>query len=200
MSIDDAIDQQLRVELLEMKEEDLRVRAELARDGSLFDGYHPRMEAVHRRNAARLREIIDARGWPGKGVAGEDGAKAAWLIAQHAIGEPDFQRRSLESLRAAAETGDVDPWQVAFLEDRIRMFEGRPQRYGTQYDIGDDGRPVPYEIEAPEQVDELRLSVGLEPLADRLNRAEWEEPPSAETKARRAREYDDWLKRVGWRK
>jgi hypothetical protein len=29
-----------------MAEEDLRVRAELAADGSLFQGYHPRMQAV----------------------------------------------------------------------------------------------------------------------------------------------------------
>ena len=28
-------------------------------DGSLFEGYHPRMEAVHRHNAARLREIAE---------------------------------------------------------------------------------------------------------------------------------------------
>jgi hypothetical protein len=30
-----------------MVNEDHRVRAELAADGSLFDGYHPRMRAVH---------------------------------------------------------------------------------------------------------------------------------------------------------
>lgn len=33
------------------------VRAELAASGALFDGYHPRMEAVHRENAARLLAI-----------------------------------------------------------------------------------------------------------------------------------------------
>jgi hypothetical protein len=54
----------LRDELLAMAAEDRAVRAELAADGSLFAGYHPRMEAVHRRNAARLTEIIEAHGWP----------------------------------------------------------------------------------------------------------------------------------------
>ena len=52
--------QTLRDKLVSMEEEDLRVRDELAADGSLSDGYHPRMEEVHRRNAARLREIIDS--------------------------------------------------------------------------------------------------------------------------------------------
>lgn len=48
----------LRAELVAMEADDLRVRARLAADRSLFHGYHPEMEAVHRRNAARLREII----------------------------------------------------------------------------------------------------------------------------------------------
>jgi hypothetical protein len=64
----------LRDELLTMAEEDQRVRAELASDGSLFDGYHPTMKAVHDKNAARLTEIIEQHGWPGRGLVGEGGA------------------------------------------------------------------------------------------------------------------------------
>jgi hypothetical protein len=195
----DEMNQPLRDELVAMEEEDLRVRAELAAGGSLSDGYHPRMEEVHRRNAARLREIIDAHGWPGHRLAGEGGAKAAWLIAQHAIGEPPFQRRCLELLQAAADAGDVPAWQAAFLEDRIRVFEGKLQRYATQFEIGDDGRPIPCEIEEPEKVDERRLAVGLEPLDERLSRADWSEPPDPEIRARREREYRQWLRKVGWR-
>ncbi len=193
------VNEALRAELLAMEEEDLRVRAELAADGSLFDGYHPRMEAVHRDNAARLRAIIDAHGWPGHKLVGEDGAAAAWLIAQHAISEPDFQRRCLASLQVATGAGDIPPWQAAFLEDRIRMFEGRGQLYATQFDIDANGLSVPYEIEDPAHVDERRRAVGLEPLADQLARSHWVEPPPPEVRARREREYQAWLKRVGWR-
>src|SRR5262249_58872924 len=59
-----AMDAALRDELLAMAGEDQRVRAELAADGSLFDGYHPRMEEVHRRNAARLTAIIEGHASP----------------------------------------------------------------------------------------------------------------------------------------
>lgn len=189
----------LRDELLAMKTEDLRVRAELDAAGLLENGYHSRMEAVHRRNAARLREIIAAHGWTGTRLVGEEGADAAWLIVQHAIGEPDFQRFCLRLLQTATVDGDVPPWQAAYLEDRIRMFEGRPQRYGTQFDIGDDGLPTPYEIEDPDHVDDRRRAVGLEPLADRLSRVERVTPPDPATRARREREYQEWLHRVGWR-
>jgi hypothetical protein len=56
------------------------------------------MEDVHRKNAERLRELLELFGWPAVDIAGQDGAEAAWLIAQHAIGEPDFQRRVLALL------------------------------------------------------------------------------------------------------
>jgi hypothetical protein len=189
----------LREELLALRDEDTALRSELAADGSLFDGYHPRMEAVHHANAARLREIIDEHGWPGRRLAGEDGAEAAWLIVQHAIGEPAFQRQCLELLRASLEAGDVPAWQVAYLEDRIRVFEGRPQRYATQFDMGEDGSPVPYEIEDPEAVDERRRAVGLEPLAARLSREHKVTPPDPEARAKWEREYQEWLRKVGWR-
>ena len=67
-----------------MAAEDRRVREELARDGSLFDGYHPRMEAVHDRNAARLTQILEAHGWPTRSLVGEHAAGDAWMIVHAA--------------------------------------------------------------------------------------------------------------------
>src|SRR5687768_14467891 len=75
----------IRSELLAMAEEDLRVRSELAADGSLFGTYHPRMRAVHDVHASRLASMFEQWGWPGEPQVGADGAKAAWLIVQHAI-------------------------------------------------------------------------------------------------------------------
>ena len=90
-----------------MREYDLSFRAELAEDGSLFDGYHPRMESLHRENAARLRAIIAEIGWPTANLAGEDGAEAAWMIAQHSIGEPEFMRVCRDLIEAASDRGWV---------------------------------------------------------------------------------------------
>src|SRR5688500_5323625 len=116
-----------------MDARDQTVRAELAADGSLFKGgYHPRMEAVHRENAARLREIILRVGWPGEKLVGKDGAHAAWRIAQHAISEPAFMRACRELLDQSSQRGDAPRCQYAMIDDRIRTFEGVPQRYGSQ--------------------------------------------------------------------
>ena len=43
-----------RETLLAAARRDLETRERLVRDGSLFDGYHPEMEAVHLENAALL--------------------------------------------------------------------------------------------------------------------------------------------------
>jgi hypothetical protein len=190
----------LRTELLALASEDQRVREELIADGSLFDGYHPRMEAVHRQNAARLRELMAGGGWPGADRAGEDGAEAAWLIAQHAIGEPDFMRACLRQLGEAVAAGRAPGWQAAMLEDRIRMFEGRPQRYGTQLETGPDGRPQPYWLENPDSVETRRREAGLEPLADRLARAPREPMTQPHNPEHSDREFQAWLRRVGWRR
>jgi len=198
------IDEELRRELLEMVAEDGATREELASDGSLFGGYHPRMEAVHKRNSARLAEIFNERGWPGLSLAGADGEDAAWLIVQHSISAPAFQRRGLELLKDASARGEAPPWQVAYLEDRIRALEGRPQLYGTQYDWDDKGEMSPHPpIEDAENVNERRRAVGLGTLEASLRgmragvAASTEKPPADLTKRRK--EEADWARSVGWR-
>ena len=186
-----------------MAARDLLVRQELAADGSLFHRYHPRMQAVHDANAARLAAIMDEHGWPGEPQVGADGAEAAWLIAQHAIAQPGMQRAALTALWEAAKRGDVPALQAAMFEDRIRAFEGRPQRYGTQFDWDAGGELSPLPIEHPEGVDDRRRMVGLAPLEHDLaerRRAmtEGRERPPADWPARQ-REMETWLRAVGWR-
>ena len=115
------INDALRQELQAMRDEDLRVRAELVASGDLEGEYVPQMEGVHKRHASRLRELIDRHGWPSEDIAGKGGSEAAWRIAQHAIGEPEFQRQVLKMLHASMARGQVPPWQAAYLEDRIAM-------------------------------------------------------------------------------
>jgi len=191
----------LRAELIEMKDYDFQVRQRLLDEGKLGGFYVPEMEVVHYQNAARLREIIAEHGWPHEEIAGEDGAKAAWLIAQHAIGEPDFQRESLRYLQRHAAEGKLPAWHAAYLEDRIAVQEGRLQRYGTQW-IDDirDGLTRPLPLEDPEHINELRASVGLGPLhpiplpgPDLPEEIQKQEQAISE-------EWEAWFIKVGWRK
>lgn len=86
------------------------------------------------------------------------------------------------------------------LEDRVRMYEGKPQIYGTQFQPSKNGELNPYTTENPESVNDRRLAVGLNTLDER----------TAELRAQSAREnvpmppdleeqYEKWLYSVGWR-
>lgn len=194
------MDDTLRTELLAMRAEDLRIRQELVDADELGGHYVPRMEAVHRKNALRLREIIATHGWPDEELVGADAAEAAWLIAQHAIGHPEFQRHTLQLLKDAADRGSVPRWHAAYLEDRVAMYEQRPQRFGTQWmDDARDGRIRPWVLAEPERVDELRAGVGLKPLA-----AIPEPGPDLPHEQQQAvlknqRWWQDWLANQGWK-
>jgi hypothetical protein len=195
------MDKKLRKKLLELARRDAVVRDRLAANGSLFDGYHPEMQAVHEENAAALERVLETAGWPGTSQIGKDGADAAWIIAQHAIGLPAFQRRCLALLEDAAARGEAPAWQPAHLADRIRSFEGRPQIYGTQFDWDDQGLMSPLPIEDPDGVDARRAALGLPPLAEttrnhRLQSEREPRPPDLEARRREARE---WAVKVGWR-
>jgi len=193
----------LRAELLEMRQADLRLRAELVRDGSLFEGYNERMAELHRRHNARLALVLAQHGWPGRSLVGEDGAAAAWLLLQHAILDPPLMRQAVPLLEQAVHANDAEPKHLAFLVDRIRTMEGRPQIYGTSHDWDETGNISPLPIDDPATVDERRQRVGLEPLAENTNRlraqaeAEGEKPPADYEKRRR--EADAWSRATGWR-
>ncbi|WP_240753885.1 DUF6624 domain-containing protein [Natronospirillum operosum] len=71
-------------------------------------------------------------------------------------------------LEDAVARKDVVGWQLAFLQDRVRPLSGKPQYYGTQFDVDDDGWPVPFPIEDSAKVNERRTQLGLNSLEERL--------------------------------
>lgn len=152
---------ELRLELVEMMRQD-----QLERTG---EGLPPgtRLPPVQDyARATRLAEIVAEFGWPTFEMVGEDGATAAWLIAQHADHDVELQARWLVLIEAAASVGQADPTEVAYLVDRVAVNQQEPQRYGTQIRC-QGGVPAPaMPIEDEAEVDERRAGVGLEPLAD----------------------------------
>jgi hypothetical protein len=119
----------------------------------------------------RLVQILDSYGWPGRSLVGEDGAAAAWTLALHTMPDPDILRRCLTLMRDAAAAGEVEPWQVGFLVDRVSLVERNVQVYGTTIcrKMGGSRRPL---LEDPDHVDARRRTVGLPPLEQDIRRIE----------------------------
>ena len=155
-------------ELVTMMKEDQQLLQQLFDSGELpSESYHPRMKALHEQNASRLKEIIGAHGWPGISLVGEEAAKAAWLIAQHSVSDTDFMAECVSLLEHAVSREDAAGWQLAFLQDRVRTLGGELQYYGTQFDIDENGWPIPFPIEDSATVNERRARLGLNSLEER---------------------------------
>ena len=164
-----SINEPLRQELLQMQDADQQMRSTIA--GKYPPGTPMPAEdaawwqAVDTGHTERMKQIIAQYGWPGSSLVGSDGAFAAWLLVQHADHDREFQRQCLQFLQAAVSAGEARAQELAYLTDRVRVGENRPQVYGTQMTIVDDElRPHPIEDET--HVDERRAAVGLGPLAD----------------------------------
>jgi hypothetical protein len=191
------MDESLEKALLDMEAYDQAVRAELTASGALNAAYHPRLEEVHRTHSSRLRQIIAVFGWPGIALVGEQGAKAAWRIALHSFSEPPFMRQCRDLIDAASQQSDVPRWQFAIIDDRIRVYEGRPQRYGTQLRMGPQGlEPHPLENEA--RINSMRMQAGLPPLAKTLAQARAQPQPSALEQAALDAAELEFRRSVGW--
>lgn len=121
-------------------------------------------EKLDQKNTARMKEVVDQIGWPTISKVGKEAAEGAWLLVQHADYDVEFQKRCLQLMKEAPED-EVSKIDTAYLEDRVRVNEGRPQLYGTQfYGEGENYGPRP--IENPEKVDERRKELGLESLEE----------------------------------
>lgn len=149
-------------------DQDVRNRATLHPDDKAIHDEWVKVDAM---NAARLQEIVKARGWPTAALVGPKAVFAAWLMAQHA--SAPFLKRCLPDMKAAAERGELDGGVVALSIDRDLMYDGKKQLYGSQFRKDGKGGWVPDPIEDEAHVDERRAALGLDPLAQyaaRINR------------------------------
>jgi hypothetical protein len=150
---------EISTELLRMVEIDQEMRAKEIDEPDSWD------ESVDMQNTARMHEIVNQVGWPSISKVGAAASSAAWLLVQHADHDVEFQKHCLSLMKQ--EAGDVARHDIAYLEDRTRVNEGRPQLYGTQFN-NVEGAFVSRDMEDPAQVDERRRQMGLPTLAENL--------------------------------
>lgn len=188
--------------IIELNNEDLALRDKLVQTGQLNDGYNEEMKDLHNKNANLLNEIIDTIGYPSTDKVGEEASEATWLIIQHSIGQPDFMKKCVKLLEVAVRENRANPKNLAYLTDRIAVFEGQPQLYGTQFDWDKNGKLSPHYFDDLAKVNNRRKSIGLNSLEEQTDiirkqaNNENQTPPTDFEK--RKAEIDQWKKSVGW--
>ncbi len=189
-------------EIIQLKNEDLALRNKLLNQGQLDESYHPKMEALHKANTARLDSIINEIGYPSKDKVGTEANEAAWLIIQHAISNPAFMKKCLRLLEETIKEGETNQKQFAYLSDRIAVFEGRNQLYGTQFDWDEEGQLSPQAYDSIDAVNRRRIAIGLNLLEDQIQiirkTAAAENHQAPTNLEERNRLMFTWKKSVGW--
>ncbi len=119
-------------------------------------------------NTEFLIKTVGAVGWIDVGRFGAEVSNAAWLLTTHCndltfmIGvlpeiEKDVKKKRLQ-----------DGENYASLYDRVEMFLGRKQRYGTQIVTDAKGKYLVFSLEDPKKVDAWRRELRLSTLAESL--------------------------------
>jgi membrane-associated protease RseP (regulator of RpoE activity) len=159
---------ELRDELLKMREKDQAARQRMMNE--LLGDEEQRqlieeMTAADTSNRERLKQIIAEHGFPTVSMVGQEGADTAFLIVQHGDRDPEWQASMLPVIEELSKKGEASKGSVAYLTDRVRRAQNKPQLYGTQYhqEEGPDGKPVyvPPVVEDPANLDKRRMSMGL---------------------------------------
>ena len=172
----------IRDELIQMAAIDQEFRSRLAPMLSTVDFSAPPTEEflalvreqneIDRRNTLRLRDIVDAYGWPKKSEVGEEASKAAQLLVQHSAFE--HQKYLLPSIKEAVWEGEADASSMAMLEDDILVAEGNDQIYGTEITNSPDYGLMLYPVQDPENINARRHAVGLPTIEEYISHAESE--------------------------
>ena len=171
-------DKPLRKELLEIFNEDQRIRREfiearnpLHPDPQKADSLAREMRITDSLNQSKIIRILDTQGWVGKDKVG-NATKAFFIVLQHA--STDIQKRYLSLARKAAKRKDISGVQLGMLEYRIAVSEGRKQKYGSQIITDENGIQRIAPLKDPARVDRWRKSAGFSPLSDYIRRMELE--------------------------
>lgn len=117
-------------------------------------------------NLVEVEKIIMEFGYPGKSLVGEPENEAAWFVIQHSNKIEEY----FPLIKNAGEKDELKSTKVAMMEDRMLMYRGEPQIYGTQgkglhtFNVStnkNDFFYIIWPIKNPENVNELRKSVGF---------------------------------------
>lgn len=203
MSLDQGITYpEIAATLIRMQNNDLAIREQLIAKKALNTGYHSDMEALHIKHANALSLIIEQIGYPSISLVGTQGANAAWIIIQHAISLPQFMKDCFTLLKLAVSKKDANPLHLAYLEDRIATFEGRPQSYGTAFDWDEEGILSPLPYDSIDKLNERRKALGLNSLQEQTQimreQAKLEQASPPENYKQNRSDFDQWREKVGW--
>jgi hypothetical protein len=118
-------------------------------------------------NLIKVEAILNQYGWLGSDDIGEKGNGTIFLVIQHA--GKAAQEKYLPLMRSAVRNGKALPSDLALLEDRVALKQGKKQIYGSQvFTDPETGESQVFPLLDPDNVNNRRKEVGLQPIEEYL--------------------------------
>jgi len=157
-----------RIKKIGAADQSIRVKLDSVRKADGLNGKAEQqllrvMKAQDSTHFSEFEAIISSYGWLGPKEVGYKNNQYLFLILQHA--DLATQKRYLPVFEKACKDGKVLPKDLAYLQDRKNMREGKMQQYGSQTLIDKASKSyILYPIADVDNVDQRRAMVGLESL------------------------------------
>ncbi len=119
-----------------------------------------------------LKKIYNKIGYPTVDRVGKESSSKFFTLVQHSDSDVKFQEKMLTELTKELEKGNVSGKGFAYLTDRVKIAQKKPQVYGTQLEYNTNiGQAFPKNLIDSLNVNKRRKKLGLEPIEEYLNRA-----------------------------
>jgi hypothetical protein len=150
------------------RQQHIVIENKYGRQSQEIKSFNKLLRAKDSLNLIRVKKILDERGWLGEDIIGHYGNLALFLVIQHS--NLKTQEKYLPMMREAVKKGNASPGNLALLEDRVALRQGKRQIYGSQLERDEvTGESYVLPLEDPDNVDKRRSGVGLEKLQDYLS-------------------------------
>lgn len=154
----------LRTVLEAMRDEDQEIRRILVDSIGINSPdawpYINKMANIDALNQKKIKEILDKYGWLPQSKIGVKAAEAFFYTIQHS--NVELVEKWIPEFRRLADIGEANPRHCAMMEDRLLLWKGKKQIYGTQAsDFRPDKKMAIWPIENPESVNERRKKLGF---------------------------------------
>ena len=128
-----------------------------------FSAHWHKINKQDAENLKLVKDILDEHGWLSAHQVGENGNAALFLILQHA--NLPTQIEYLPMLRDAVKSKKANPQDLALMEDRVAVRQGKKQIYGSQIHTNPEtGEYIVAPLLNPAKVNERRKTIGLAPI------------------------------------
>lgn len=123
---------------------------------------------VCEKNYPEVVRIYEQYGWPRISIVGESAASNFWLLAVHQTEKHlDFAKRALQDMKRAVDAGEASEANWALFYDKVLVYEGKPQHWGTSTTCK-DGKRVLYPVDDADGLDQRRRDLQMQPVGNYL--------------------------------